>query len=46
MTVRAIADDFAPAELGLEPDHAGRAVGGNWVLRRLGRLDVMQDVMG
>jgi hypothetical protein len=42
-----LAEDFAPSELGLEPDDAGLALGGNWVLRtRLGRLDVMQDVPG
>jgi hypothetical protein len=42
-----LAEDFAPSELGLEPDEEGLALGGNWVLRtRLGRLDVMQDVPG
>jgi hypothetical protein len=42
-----LADDFDPAELGIEPDEHGLAMGGNWVLRtRLGRLDVMQDVAG
>jgi hypothetical protein len=42
-----LADDFDPAELGIEPDGDGLALGGNWVLRtRLGRLDVMQDVPG
>lgn len=42
-----LAEDFDPAELGLEPDETGLARGGNWVLRtRLGRLDVMQDVAG
>ncbi len=42
-----LADDFDPAELGIEPDGEGLALGGNWVLRtRLGRLDVMQDVPG
>lgn len=42
-----LADDFDPAELGLQPDEAGLQLGGNWVLRtRLGRLDVMQDVPG
>lgn len=41
------AADFDPAELGLAPDEAGLAHGGNWVLRtRVGRLDVMQDVPG
>ena len=34
-------------ELGLEPDEAGLAGGGNWVLEtRHGRLDVMQDIPG
>jgi hypothetical protein len=34
-------------ELGLEPDEAGLAGGGNWVLETVhGRLDVMQDVPG
>jgi hypothetical protein len=42
-----LADDFDPAELGIEPDEEGLALGGNWVLRtRLGRLDVMQEVAG
>src|SRR4051794_13556197 len=42
-----LADDFDPAELGIEPDEEGLALGGNWVLRtRLGRLDVMQHVAG
>jgi hypothetical protein len=42
-----LAADFDPQELGIEPDEAGLALGGNWVLRtRLGRLDVMQDVPG
>jgi hypothetical protein len=42
-----LADDFDPAELGIAPDEAGLALGGNWVLRTdLGRLDVMQDVAG
>jgi hypothetical protein len=42
-----LADDFAPSELGIEPDEEGLALGGNWVLRTsLGRLDVMQDVPG
>jgi hypothetical protein len=42
-----LADDFDPAELGIAPDEAGLALGGNWVLRtELGRLDVMQDVAG
>jgi hypothetical protein len=42
-----LADDFAPAELGLFPDEGGLSLGGNWVLRtRLGRLDIMQDVAG
>lgn len=42
-----LADDFDPSELGIAPDEAGLALGGNWVLRtRLGRLDVMQDVAG
>jgi hypothetical protein len=34
-------------EHGLEPDEAGLAGGGNWVLEtRHGRLDVMQDIPG
>lgn len=42
-----LAEDFAPSELGIEPDEGGLALGGNWVLRTtLGRLDVMQDVPG
>ena len=42
-----LADDFDPSELGIVPDEAGLALGGNWVLRtRLGRLDVMEDVAG
>jgi hypothetical protein len=42
-----LADDFDPAELGIEPDEEGLALGGNWVLRtKFGRLDVMQDVAG
>jgi predicted nucleotidyltransferase len=42
-----LADDFDPAELGLEPNFEGLSSGGNWVLRtNLGRLDVMQDVPG
>jgi hypothetical protein len=42
-----LAEDFEPAELGIEPDEDGLALGGNWVLRTtLGRLDVMQDVAG
>lgn len=42
-----LADDFDPAELGIEPDAQGLAQGGNWVLRtELGRLDVMQSVAG
>lgn len=39
--------DIDPDELGIEPDAAGLASGGNWVLQtRFGRLDVMQDVRG
>lgn len=42
-----LADDFDPAELGIEPDEEGLSLGGNWVLRTtLGRLDVMQDIPG
>ena len=42
-----LAEDFDPSELGIAPDEAGLALGGNWVLRTdLGRLDVMQDVPG
>jgi hypothetical protein len=42
-----LADDFDPAEIGIDLDEAGLALGGNWVLRtRFGRLDVMQEVMG
>ena len=42
-----LADDFDPAELGIEPDLEGLSLGRNWVLRtRLGRLDVMQHVAG
>ena len=39
--------DLDPAELGLAPDEAGLAAGGNWILdTRYGRLDVMQIVPG
>lgn len=39
--------DIAAAELGVEPDAPGLALGGNWCLvTRYGRLDVMQDVPG
>jgi hypothetical protein len=42
-----LAEDFDSAELGIEPDEEGLALGGNWVLRtRLGRLDLMQDIPG
>jgi hypothetical protein len=42
-----LADDFEPAELGIEPDEEGLSLGGNWVLRTtFGRLDVMQEVAG
>jgi hypothetical protein len=42
-----LAEDFDPAELGIEPDEEGLSLGRNWVLRTtLGRLDVMQDVAG
>lgn len=42
-----LAEDFDPSELGIFPDEAGLALGGNWVLRtNLGRLDIMQEVAG
>jgi hypothetical protein len=42
-----LAEDFDSSELGIAPDEAGLALGGNWILRtRFGRLDIMQDVAG
>lgn len=42
-----LAEDFNANELGIALDANGLGLGGNWVLRTaLGRLDVMQDVVG